>query len=346
MAVKGKRAPDKQKVRRHLRILTMMSITRKTNRDIFNILLNEGFEIANIETVQGDMRELKDGFPFLVESSKDANGTFTYRKPLHNSVDKRKDSAMSPREAVCFQIAFQHLSPLLPNRSLDDLAPYLKEAEAVLNDDSSKKMKKWKDKVMTINEGIQLKQAKIKKSVLNNIHMALWDGKVIKALYTSKNKVFPSEYIIHPGGLVYRGRICYLICSFEDNNEKKVYLPLHRFESVKILQEVYSRHREENIQNLSKDLLGFKLNDKKINIELKFSYFAGSHLLETPLSDKQKDKTTRDGYLIIKDEVTDNMELRYWIRAFGDAVEVIKPIKLRNEFATEAKRTAKKYEKN
>ncbi len=80
MAVKGKRAPDKQKVRRHLRILTMMSITRKTNRDIFNILLNEGFEIANIETVQGDMRELKDGFPFLVESSKDANGTFTYRK--------------------------------------------------------------------------------------------------------------------------------------------------------------------------------------------------------------------------------------------------------------------------
>lgn len=346
MAIKGKRAPDKQKVRRHLRILTMMSITRKTNKDIFNKLLNEGFEIANIETVQGDMRELKDGFPFLIESSKDANGTFTYRKPLHNSIDKRKDSAMSPREAVCFQIAFQHLSPLLPNRSLDDLVPYLKEAEAVLNDDSSKKMKKWKDKVMTVNEGLQLKQAKIIKSVLNNIHMALWDGKVIKASYASKNKPFPSEYIIHPGGLVYRGRICYLICSFDDNNEKRIYLPLHRFKSVKVIHERYSRHREENVQNLAKDLLGFKLNDKKINLKLKFSYFAGSHLLETPLSSNQKDRQSRDGYLIIEDKVTDNMELRYWIRAFGDSVEVLKPIKLRNEFAKEAKRTLKKYESN
>ena len=47
-----------------------------------------------------------------------------------------------------------------------------------------------------------------------------------------------------------------------------------------------------------------------------------------------------------EDKVTDNMELRYWIRAFGDSVEVLKPIKLRNEFAKEAKRTLKKYESN
>jgi len=42
--------------------------------------------------------------------------------------------------------------------------------------------------------------------------------------------------------------------------------------------------------------------------------------------------------------VTDDMELRFWIRAFGDSVEVLKPIKLRKEFQTVAKRMSKLYE--
>ena len=78
----------------------------------------------------------------------------------------------------------------------------------------------WKNKVLTMNEGLQLKQASIKKNVLKNIHTALWEEKTITAKYTSKNKTFPSKYNIHPAGIVYRGRLCYLICSFEENNEK------------------------------------------------------------------------------------------------------------------------------
>ena len=92
----------------------------------------------------------------------------------------------------------------------------MQEAEAVLNDKSARRMKNWKNKVLTINEGLQLKQANIKKNVLSDIHRALWEEKTIEATYISKNKTFPSKYNIHPAGLVYRGRICYLICSFND----------------------------------------------------------------------------------------------------------------------------------
>ena len=35
---------------------------------------------------------------------------------------------------------------------------------------------------------------------------------------------------------------------------------------------------------------------------------------------------------MVEDEVIDNMELRYWIRAFGDEVEVVQPKILRDEF--------------
>ena len=59
---------------------------------------------------------------------------------------------------------------------------------------------------------------------------------------------------------------------------------------------------------------------------------AGAHLLETPISKDQKVSFTKTGYISVKASVVDNMELRYWIRAFGNDVEVIKPISLRNDF--------------
>ena len=71
---------------------------------------------------------------------------------------------------------------------------------------------------------------------------------------------------------------------------------------------------------------------------------AGAHLFETPLSKKQTIKETRDGYFMVEDEVIDNMELRYWIRAFGDEVEVVQPKILRDEFTKLSKRLRKKYE--
>ena len=48
----------------------------------------------------------------------------------------------------------------------------------------------------------------------------------------------------------------------------------------------------------------------------------------------------------MEDKVSDNMELRFWIRAFGDSVEVLKPLKLRKEFKEIAQRMAKTYQKD
>ena len=71
---------------------------------------------------------------------------------------------------------------------------------------------------------------------------------------------------------------------------------------------------------------------------------AGSHLSETPLSTDQKLTMTKDGFIKITARVTDDMELRFWIRAFGDSVEVIAPAKLRKEFKEISNRMKKLYE--
>ena len=192
---------------------------------------------------------------------------------------------------------------------------------------------------------MQLNPAKIDRKILTEIHVALWDGRALKVLYLSRNRKEPKEYVLHPGGLVYRGRVSYLVGSFEGNQEKIIYLPLHRFKKAKILDD-YSDHRDTDIRKLSAEILGFQVNPNKVKVALKFTKFAGTHLFESPLSDNQKISTTKDGFLMVEDQVTADMELRFWIRSFGDEVEVIKPKSLREEFTQMSNRLSEKYEDN
>ena len=67
-------------------------------------------------------------------------------------------------------------------------------------------------------------------------------------------------------------------------------------------------------------------------------------LYETALTKDQDISLTKDGFLKVKATVTDDMELRFWIRAFGDSVEVLKPKKLRDEFKQISKRMVRLYE--
>tara|TARA_B100000242_G_scaffold294119_1_gene274927 strand:- start:9086 stop:10096 length:1011 start_codon:yes stop_codon:yes gene_type:complete len=335
-----KKVSSSEAIRRGFSILSIVSRAPKSSRDIYYRLFEEGFNVS-IRTVERDLKRLPDMFPFLIEVD-DRSKPFTYRQPLN----ARKYSAMNPTEAICLNLAFSFLNPILPKRILDPINPYLKEADSVLNEQHSKKYKNWKDKVMTINEGLQLETAKVNQNVINSIHEALWEEKVIIAKYRSRTKTKADIYKIHPAGLVYRGRIIYLICSFDDSHRKIIYLPLQRFKSVEVLSEETSAHQGKKVEHLVKDLLGFKMHEKKIKLKLKFSKMAGGHLFETPLSKKQKISETQDGFLLVEDLLTDNMELRYWIRAFGDEVEVIKPNSLRDEFKKLSLRLQKKYESN
>ena len=135
-----------------------------------------------------------------------------------------------------------------------------------------------------------------------------------------------------------------MVCSFDNDTDKFIYLPLQRFQSIEIGDE-YSAHRDKNVKTVAKDLVGFRLQPDKIKIVLKFSPYAGGHLYETPISKTQK-ISKRDGFLLVEDTVNDDMELRFWIRAFGEDVEVIRPKSLRDEFAQLSKRIGKKYEKS
>jgi predicted DNA-binding transcriptional regulator YafY len=253
---------------------------------------------------------------------------------------------MSPIEAICFELVKKFLDPLIPNKAIEPINAYFEEAKKVLAERQSDKYQKWSNKVQIVNEGFQLQPAKINANIISDIYDALWDGNVIECDYQSRNALEPKTYEYHPAGIVYRGRISYLVGAFEGSPDKVIYLPLHRFKKIKIIKEKYSIHRHAEIESLTGGLFGFRLNEKNISIQLKFSPSAGAHLLETPLSIDQKISFTKAGYISVKASVVDNMELRYWIRAFGNDVEVIKPISLRNDFIKMTNNLRELYEKN
>ncbi len=328
-------------IARGLDIVGMMGPSYLQIKDIHQKLLEKGYDVSK-KTVERDMDILPDIFPQHV-FKQDQSRPYGFKLPS----DSKKLSAMSPDEAMCLQLAYQYLSPLLPNRTLEPIAPYLKEAETVLEMNASKRMKNWQKKVLTIHEGFNLQPAKIKKDIIPNLHTALWNGNMIRVSYQSATSPKPKDYLLHPVGLVHRGRVSYLICSFDNHTENFSYLPLHRFRSVDVLVDL-SAHKSKNVKDVA-EIVGFPVSAKKIKVKLKFSkssggHAPGNHLKESPISKNQKITETKDGYIIIEDEVDDILEFRWWIRAFGDTVEVIQPKSLRDEFTKMSKRMSKIYE--
>ena len=66
-------------------------------------------------------------------------------------------------------------------------------------------------------------------------------------------------------------------------------------------------------------------------MHLKFSYKAGSHLIETPFSEKQNIKIIKNGFIILKANTPYTETLKRWILGFGDQVKVLGPLKLKKE---------------
>ena len=126
-----KKTSGTEAIRRGFNILATVSRSPMSSRDIFNRLADAGFNVS-IRTIERDLSRLPDIFPSMIEVD-ERSKPFTYRQPLN----AKKYSAMNPTEAICLELAFSFLNPILP-KTLDPMSPYLREAHAVLNEQHAK----------------------------------------------------------------------------------------------------------------------------------------------------------------------------------------------------------------
>lgn len=308
---------------------------KTSTHQLMTQLKTEGFETTQ-RTIQRDLNDLAEFFPDLIsDGNKDMAG-WSWKK----GGDLLSFPAIDPPVAFTLKLADTFLSQLMPPAVTDLLDPFRKASEKVLSSTGRSNLSKWQEKVQILPRTQQLIPAKIKPEVLRTIYTALLEGKQFNGHYKRRDDDVAS-YDFNPLGIVYRESVIYLVATLWDYDDVKQFA-LHRFKKV------------EEIDTPKRRIKGFKLteyvkegnfdsnNDKTLKLKALFKN-TGSHLLETPLSKDQKITIKKDGRYLVSATVKDSLQIRWWLLAFGDQVEVLKPKSLRDEFSTICKNMYNTY---
>ena len=309
-----------------------------TTKQLLDKLTRESYNVSK-RTVERDLQTLSNKFPLISDESETPYGWSWAKDGVAINLP-----GLSNSEALTFNLVEQHLRPILPISTLDQLQPFFKAASEKL-ENLPDPIHSWIDKVRVIPPTQRLLPPIIDAHVHHVISEALLLDKQIKATYQKGGEDIAEEHIIHPLALVERQPAIYLVCKYASEDGFKN-LPLHRFKSAQILDE--PSHRPDDF-NLDAHLesargLGFGGGDA-IHLEAIFTKFAGSHLYGTPLSLDQTISVLDNDHLKLTATVENTEQFRWWLLGFGERVEIIAPAQLRETMTMTANALYEMYNK-
>ena len=318
-------------IRQLLMVQRIPAYPRKvSSQELKEYLEGEGFSV-NLRTVQRDLNILSTALPLEVDDRNKPHGWF-YRKDRVISLP-----GMNVSTALTFLLAQKHLKPILPPSVIASIQPYFEEARKVIQGLNDSGSKDWISKVVMVPRGLQLQAAEVDSDVLAIISQALMDEQSVEI-----NRQGKRAHVINPLGLVVRGPVIYLICTFDSYVEPRM-VPLHRVAKASVSTEPYTAPNGFSLQAyVDSGALGFIEKTDKINLKIRFYGRSVDHLRETPLSADQR--IVKDGeHHIVTASLAHTKELQWWLLGFGDQVEVIEPHSLRNDLKKVVSNMAERY---
>jgi len=251
--------------------------------------------------------------------------------------------AMDANMALTFQLADHFLKTLFPPSVLNRLQPYFDSATNVLQAIDTPAYSHWGEKVRILSRTQPLIAATIDPNVLTVIYEALFRGQQIRGRY-SRRDGDEAEYDLHPQGMVFRESVVYLIATVWEYQDLR-HFALHRFRQCELLEKKAVIPDGFNIDEyLAAGSFEYGHTEgKRIRLKVRFFNWAGHHLFETPLSEDQVLVEGNEGELEVDATVKDSAQVRWWLLGFGDGVEVLEPLSLREEFATICRRMVGRY---
>jgi predicted DNA-binding transcriptional regulator YafY len=289
-------------------------------------------------SVERDLQALSEIFPITVDEREKPYG-WSWQK---NAPILDVPGLTSP-QALAFAMVKRFLSPILPTSLIDEIGPYFKVAEQQLSALPKRRgMPSWADKVRVVHPAQTLLAPKIDAYVQAAVYEALLNDRQVNLVYHRRGADGPVEYTAHLLGVVQRGSVLYLVCTIFQYEDVRL-LALHRVLSARLLDDVSKRPKDFNLDDyIAKGGIDFGTG-KKIRLEALFTSEAAAHLEETPLSDDQAIRPADDDWVRVTATVNDTAQLGWWLSAFGDQVEVIKPAHLRESMAVSAAALARLY---
>jgi len=246
-------------------------------------------------------------------------------------------------QALGFALVKRFLSTLLPVSTVSELEDQFDTAEKVLSAlPKARGVPSWVGKVRVVPPNQPLLPPKINPRVQATVYEALLLNRQIQVAYHKRGAKAQVEYTVHPVAIVQRGPVTYLVCTLFGYDDVLL-LVLHRVLSAVMLDE---RSNYPDGFDLDEYLESGALNfgqGERVALELIFSKDSAEHLHETPLSPDQQITPFDDARVRVTATVADSPQLTWWLLAFGDGVEVVKPVPLRAEMARTAAALARLY---
>ena len=310
---------------------------RKGTKYFQEALREMGLDVS-LRTIQRDLKELSRQFPLVSDEERISGWKWSEDAAVFDI------PGMDPHAALAFKMIDQHLGKMLPESCLNFLKPYSKRAGEVLNRLEDGGIAKWPKKIARISRHLTLEPPEIDRLVLSTVYDGLLLERQLEISYCNRADSETQKGIVHPLGLVFVDNAAYLVCTFWEYEDLRQ-IALHRIDSAQLLDE----SAKTSPEFILKDYIGagnfdFPQGEGTIQLKCLFDSYVARHLEESPLNHTQTLTLQDDGGIQLMADVEDTAQLRWWILAFGDQIEVTAPEALRKNISQTLQKAVGKYE--
>jgi predicted DNA-binding transcriptional regulator YafY len=324
-----------------LRFLSMLRMLPRAPRKIDTAtmerkLRDEGYTVTR-RTIQRDLHQLARTFPLFCDEHRPAGWSWA---PDATLLDL---PGMDPNTALTFVLVERFLAPLLPCSTFGRIGPYLTQAQRILDALPTNVLGRWPTKVRVIHRGPPLRLPDIDEAILDAVTRGLLEGRRLDVAYRSREKGDLIRCELNPLGLVLKGGLAYLVCTFWQYTDLRQVV-LHRMHHAELLEAPAIVPEGFDLDRyIQEGEFSYPVGEP-IHLEAVFSRGAHLHLQDTPLSVDQVLTALDDERVLVHATVENTAELRWWLLGFGELVEVRAPADLREEFRARAAAMAAVYQ--
>jgi len=183
------------------------------------------------------------------------------------------------------------------------------------------------------------KGAELLDVLMDHIH----NKRCLRVSYQKFNEIFPKEYVIHPYILKeFRNR--WYVLGLNDDTQNPITLGFDRIVEIAVLKQPYIENTFLDAKEYFKHTMGvthYKAPVEKVL--LRFSSKMGYYIKTQHLHETQEIISDNKDGLLIQLELILNPELVSLIMMYGADVEVLQPLKLREQVKEELKRGLERY---
>lgn len=329
-------------VRTALRFLDMLSLIpalprKVTARNLTARLVERGHAIGK-RSVERDLNKLSAQFPLISDDARPAGWSWKGRETRFSL------PPMDTSAALTLELVSRYLTPVLPANLRAHLEPDIRQAQHTLALFAGEQISKWSRKIAVLPQGQALLPPKIQSGVSEVVYEALLAERQFKAEYKSLESNSFRSYVFNPLGLVYRQGVLYLVATLFGYDEV-LQFTLHRMKNATLLEERVQPHKGFDLARYVEEEKGFDIpTGKKLTLVIDVEPWLARILDESRLADDQVIKPIGNSErLRVTATVAETDQLFWWLRSFGPAVEVRKPVALRRRLAGEARILAEMY---